>query len=301
MAKKSRSGNQPNPAIRLSSLGLRATQLFANVADAPTSIPGELDRLTDGLKPASFLPILIGAFASTPETQRAALTTAMSEWLQQHGLVEILHSLEARHTFREDTRSVARALLAACGISLASEAVANPADLFLAAFELGESSQDLPTIFWHEDERRRRVCRASFLVDFEPPWEGALKDISFAYHRNLTKAMDEYRISWQVSGFEPRSIDAATAAQRVWKAFRQNQVQGIRLPADFVIVEPMIMPFLNALPVAGETVPLDAAEIDALISTGQSPESIRREENLLGYQTRMPDGKVIRIIRPPDD
>jgi len=301
MPKKSRSGNHPNPAIRLSSFGLRATQLCASSFDDPTTILGELDQLTDGLKPSSFLPILLGAFASLSEAQRTALNGPISEWLQQHGHVELLRSLEDRHIFKEPTRSVVRALLAMCGIDLAPVVVANPADLFLAAFELGGTSQDSPTIFWYEDERHRRVCRASFLVDFEPPWEGALKDIAFTYHRNLNEAIENYRMVWQFSGFEPRPINAATAAQRVWKAFRQNQAQGIRLPADFIMVQSKVMPFVTALQVNDETVPLEAAEIDAMVNTGRSPESIRREEDLLGYQTRMPDGRVIRIIRPPED
>jgi hypothetical protein len=47
--------------------------------------------------------------------------------------------------------------------------------------------------------------------------------------------------------------------------------------------------------------PLTLDEIEALATTGRSPESIRTEERMLGYQTRMPDGSVIRIMRPPDD
>jgi hypothetical protein len=225
---------------------------------------------------------------------------SICEWLQQHELVELLHSLEARYTFKEPTRSVVRALLVSCG-NLDLEEVVNPADLFLAAFEFGGPSQDSPSIFWYEDERRRRVYSASFLVDFEPPWDGALKDIAFNRHPNFNEAVSAYRYTWRMSGLVPQSIDVTTVTQRIWKALRQSQVQGIRLPADFIAVLPKVMPFLNALPVGRGTVPLSAAEVDALLTIGRSPESIRHEESVFGYQIRMPDGGIIRIIRPPGD
>jgi hypothetical protein len=110
-----------------------------------------------------------------------------------------------------------------------------------------------------------------------------------------------YRTTWRMSGLVPQPIDATTVAQRIWKALRQSQVQGIRLPADFITILPKVMPFLNALPVGRETVPLSAAEVEALLTTGRSPESIRHEERAFGYQTRMPDGKILRILRSPDD
>jgi hypothetical protein len=301
MAKKRRPGAQPNPAIRLSSLGPRLAQLFPGLAADPATVYAELDRLTGGLKPSSFLPILVGVFATTTEGQREPLVALMSEWLQQHGLLEPLRDLEARHGFREPARSVARALLAAGGVSIAPQELADPADLFLAAYELGETSQDSPTLFWYQDERRHRVRSASFLVDFEPPWEGALKDIAYTSHRSLDDALGRYRALWQAQGLKPLQIDAATAAQRVWKALRQNQAQGIRLPDDFIAAMPQLLPFLRALPVEPGIEPLSAAEIQALATTGRNPESIRREEQLLGYQTRMPDGTIVRLMRPPDD
>jgi hypothetical protein len=301
MVKKSQQSAQQNPAIRLSSLGPRLENLFAVSSSDAHTLFRELDRLTQGLKPASFLPLLVGALAATPETQRAILGQPLSEWLRERGLLEPLQTLESRRTFKEPDRSVARDLLAAGGVSLAPDVAVNPADLFLAAYEFGETSQDSPTMFWYEDERRRRVCSASFLVDFEPPWEGALKDVAFARHRNLDEGLSEYRLQWRLSELEPIPIDAATLAQRVWQALRQNQAQGIRLPADFIAVLPQIMPLLSALPIASGAAPLSATEIDSLTTTGRSAESIRMEERRFGFQTRLPDGSVIRVMPPPGE
>lgn len=300
MPKNPRPGAQPNPAIRLSNLGPRLLQLIANKADDPAALQAELTRLTDGLKPSSFLPIVVGVLAA-PGTPREQVAAPTSAWLQQQGLLAPLHDLQNRHAFRDAEQDVARTLLEAGGITVAPEAVVELADLFLAAYELGAPSQDSPTLFWYEDVRRRRVRSAAFLVDFEPPWEGAIKDVANNTHRDFDRARDDFVSLWMSRGIRPLELDAATAAQRVWTALRQNQAQGIRLPADFRAALPQILPFLLALPVAPGVEPLTAADVEALSTMGRDPETIRREEQRLGYQTRMPDGSVIRIVRPPDD
>lgn len=298
MAKKSQAGTPPNPAIRLSNLEPRLRNLFSTPAIESQVLLGELDRLTQGLKPNSFLPLLIGALAAIPEELRASLDPLVSAWLHGRGLLEVLHTLEVRHTFKEPDRSAAHALLVAGGLSLAPDVVVNPANLFIAAYEFGGQSQDSPMLFWYE-EQRRRVYSAAFLVDFEPPWEGALKDVAFVRHRTFNDALDRYRLHWRFSGLEPYEIDATTAAQRVWTALRQSQAQGIRLPADFIPVLPQIMPLLNALPVAEGVEPLSTSEIELLATTGRSPESIRIEERRFGFQTRLVDGNVIRMMPSP--
>jgi hypothetical protein len=300
MAKKSRAAGQPNPAIRLSNLGPRLARLLADADDA-SALPAELDRLTDGLKPGSFLPIVVGAFATAPEEQRGRLNTGVSAWLRERGLLESLHELEARQTFRAPAEAIARAWLEEGGITVAPVRAPDPAELFLAAYELGEVSQDSPTLFWHEDARRRRIRSAAFLIDFEPPWEGALKDVAYATHRDLDQATEEFFGLWRMQGLHPHRLDAATAGQRVWAALRQNQAQGIRLPADLIAVLPQILPFLLALPGGPDAAPLSAAEVEALATNGRTPESIRHEERLFGFQTRMPDGSIARVQPPPDD
>lgn len=300
MAKKPRSGTQPNPAIRLSNLGPRLARLLAGAEDGP-AFYAELDRLTDSLKPGSFLPIVVGAFAGAPEAQRARLAAGMSAWLRDRGLLEPLRDLEARQRFQGQEQEVVGGWLGAGGITITPVAAHDPAELFLEAYEFGEASQDSPTLFWYESPRRRRVCSASFLVDFEPPWDGALKDIAYATHRNLDEATGEYFITWRMRGLQPHKINAATAAQRVWTALRQSQARGLRLPADFIAVLPQVLPFLLALPTGPDIAPLSADEVEALAAGGRAPESIRQEERLFGFQTRMPDGRIVRLRPPPGE
>ncbi len=142
---------------------------------------------------------------------------------------------------------------------------------------------------------------AAFLIDFEPPWEGALKDIAHRSFRSIDHAHAGFFSVWQEEHLPQRSIDKAGATQRVWAAIRQSQAQGIRLPADFIPLMAQIMPLLLALAAASDIAALSAAEIESLATSGRSPKSLRQEERILGHQKRMPDGSILRIMLPPDD
>lgn len=298
MAKKDRAAGQPNPAIRLSNLRPRLSRLFTEQSD-PATFAAELSRLTDGLKPASFLPILVSSVAAQA-VEHDQLGDTVGAWLAEHGLLGPLRDLEARQTFDGASREVARSWLEAGGIELASEPEVAIVDLLLDAYEVMDESQGSVTLFWHEDRRRRKVATVSFLLDFEPPWEGALKDLSYRTFSDLTQSREKFLAIWRAGGNEPRRIAIADAAEYIWAALGQSQTQGIRLPADFIAVMDKLAPFLLALP-SGKAPALSSAELEALATNGRSPEAIRRDEQLLGYQKRMPDGRIMRIVRPPDD
>lgn len=301
MAKKSRPGAQPNPAIRLSNLRPRLDQLFADPAADPAPALAELGRLTDGLKPASFLPILVDAFTAAPEPRREHLDAPLGAWLRERGLLEALRDLDARQTLEGPARAAARAWLEAGGIEPAQPADLTLADLFISAYEIADVSQASPTMFWYEDVRRRRVRSLSFLIDFEPPWEGALKDATVRIHRSADRALEEFSQIWQLHALQSRQIDATAAARRVWTSLRQSYAQKIRLPADFILDIDQILPFLFALPVVPAVPPLSAAELFSLTRIGRIPEDLRLDEQTLGFQKRMEDGSIIRILDLSDD
>jgi hypothetical protein len=300
MAKKNRPAEKPNPAIRLSGLPTRLERLFMEQTD-PAELGAALDRLTDGLKPTSFLPLLVGAFAAAPDSQRALLDEPVSTWLREHGLLTVLRDLELRHLPGAPEREMMRAWLAAGGIAPLSSQDLNPVDRMIAAYEVSDEAQASVTLFYFVDGRRRRVRISSFLIDFQPPWEGALKDLAYRSFPDAERARDEYFAVWEENIHEQRPIAVTDATRRVWTALRQSQAQGIRLPADFVAVMGEVVPFLLALPVDPEAPALTPDEIKALASTGRKPEDIVRDERLFGYQQRLPDGSILRILRPPDD
>lgn len=300
MAKKVHPAGQPNPAIRLSNLRPRLVTLFAEQTDQH-ALAAELDRLTDGLKPASFLPVLVGAFAGAPEPQRALLDKPAVAWLRDHGLLITLRDLEVRQIFTGPERDVARSWLEAGGIAPAAEVIPEPGDLFVEAYEVSDASQASLTILWHEDARRRRVRVASFLIDFEPPWEGALKDIAYFTFRDADRARTEYFASWRARGIPQRPIPATDATRQIWTALRQSQNQGIRLPADFIPIKGELVPFLLSLPTDPDVPALSPDELTLLDTSARRPEDLRRKEQRFGFQKRLADWSIVRIMGPPDD
>lgn len=200
MPKKSRSAAQANPAIRLSNLHPRLSRLFGEAPSDPATLRGELNQLTDGLKPASFLPILVSAFVAAAADRRAQLDAPLGDWLHERGLLASLGELEARQVFEGPAREAVRAWMTAGGVMPAALVEVDPAELFIAAYEIDAPSQASTTLFWYEDGRRRRVCVAGFLIDFEPPWEGALKDIAYRTFREYDQAYGYYTAIWQNHG-----------------------------------------------------------------------------------------------------
>lgn len=301
MAKKSSKQNQPNPAVRLSTLGPRLKQLATDEALAASSLGAELSRLTAGLKPASFLPILVNTLMLVPDEQQERLAQPIGQWLQAQHLIDALGQLEAKQSFTGTSRNLARRWLEEAGVSPAPIEEVTPDDLFVGAYKVGSVSQSSLAIFWYKDERRRQVQSLIFLIDYEPPWEGALKDIAYKPFRDADTAMEQYRAMWEDAPDSPEEVDRSTAMQEIWATIRQSQTQGIRLPVDFIKVLPMTMPVLYAFSSYPEVSTLSQEELIAMAKEGQSPEMLSKQEQLEGYQMRMPDGSIMRIVRPPDE
>jgi hypothetical protein len=299
MAKKAQPHAKPNPAIRLSNLRTRFVQLFAAEEPDAAYLQAELQRLTDGLKPASFLPLLAGAYADVQETGRAALDAPIREWLQTQGLLAQLRDLEERQAIPGAGQPIARAWLEASGITPAPlPSDADLADLLIAAYEVANPIQASTVIFWHADGRRRQVRSLTCLIDYEPPWEGALKDVAHHEARDFDKALGSYQRLWREHGLEAERVGLPAAAQRVWAALRQSRAQQIRLPIDFSTRFGDVVPLLLALPLPPNTPTLTLEELGDLALNGRSPEDLWDEEKAIGYQMRMDDGSIVRITRP---
>lgn len=300
MAKQKRTTAQPNPAIRLSGLRQRLAALLAdNMAD--DELGAALSRLTDGLKPASFLPMLVSAFADASEESRAQLGQAVGDWLQAKGLLGALRELDARQPFDTPAREAVVAWLAAGGVEAVEHKPLDLADLFVGAYEIGDIYQASPTLLWYTDARRRRVMSAAFLIDNQPPWHGALKDVAISTHRDVAQAEDRLFGHWYARGVEPEPIPAPAAKTRILSALAQNRAQGIRLPADVAAAREVLMPLLFALPDAEDTPQISADEIEAMVTEGRSVENLRLEERTMGFQTRLPEGEVVRLLPDPED
>lgn len=294
MAKPTKKQPQPNPAIRLSGLRGRLDRLFA---DPPAALAADLDRLTDGLKPGAFLPILIGAAAAAAPGVAANLGV----WLQQRGHLAAIHDLAAHQSLPAEAAPLARAWLAAGG--LATDDLDQTVDFFYDAYETGNEFQGTVAIFGYTNAQRRRVRYLSFLIDYSPPWNGAVKDGYLRPAGATDQMVSEYIAFWSARTGVPTRLAPAVAKRRVLEALGVNQAAQIRLHPDVASAREFFARVVLPLPDDPATPAFTLADFDALAHGGRSAETLQINEQLFGYQTRMADGSISRIIRlgGPDD
>jgi len=300
----SKKHDKPRRGAGLSSLRPRLDQLLRGdrMSAADQQVYQELETLTEGIKPATFLPTLIASSIDGPAAAQARLAELLPSWLSERGYLDALRDLVARHALDEEKRERALAWLAGAGADT-GDLAADLADWdpFFGAYSSSNPMQASLMIFWYTSRRRHRVHGLSLLLDFEPPWDGAVKDAMRYPQRAPEDAINEFVEFWDRRGQPAEQLTAVEAKRQALEAMVHNRQSNIRLHPDLVAARDLVVRNLLALPDGRDTPPFSAADFDYLASHGQHPEAIRRQEQMFGYEARMPDGQKIRILRGPED
>src|SRR5262249_30494959 len=69
-------------------------------------------------------------------------------------------------------------------------------DPFYAAYSAGNEMQASLMIFWYTNRRQQRVLGLSLLLDYQPPWDGAVKDAMRYPQRVPAAALEEFVQFW---------------------------------------------------------------------------------------------------------
>lgn len=291
-----------NPAIRLSALRPRLDQLFhSELIATPESaaLRQQLDQLVEGIKPDAFVPVLLAAADSASDEAQPVLNAALPGWLQQRNLTGTLERLLAQAALRDEQRRLAVEWLATAGVA-ANEALVQP-DLFYTAYYAGNDMQGTLMFFWYDSPRRNRATGLGLLLDYNPPWEGAVKD-AISYPKRTPEALIETFVGmWRSRGLTPQQLSAAEAKRQALVALAQNQQQNIGLHRDLISARTDFIRQILTLPDLPDTPAFSVEDFDTLVRSGRRPEALQLQERTMGYQTRMPDGKILHIMRPPDD
>lgn len=298
MAKHNSKAKPLNPAIRLSGLRQRLNNVLG-VANEPQATVAQIDQLTEGLKPTAFLPIVVSA--SGAAGARSDLDAPLVNWMQQAKLLGPLSELVARAGLDEGGQQLALRWLEAANFDTASLRATLDWNAFYRAYQVGNEFQAAVAVFWYTSPQRRRVRALSLLLDFEPPWEGALKDVAVLGQRSPDEAINAFFDLWRGQGGEPRPLTASEAQQAILVALGRNREQGIRLPADVIGARELFLSMMGSLASAESGAEFGAAEFDALATSGRRPEDLRLNEQIGGYQTRTPNGDVILLPPLSDD
>ena len=305
MSKRDKQRQPERRGVGLSSLRPRLDQLLRgeslSQADQHDVYEG-LDALTSGIKPAVFLPTIIAAASAAPEAAQVALDELLPGWLSERDHLATLRDLVARQSFGAEQQQRALAWLAAAGADTADLTAELAAwDPFFDAYSASNPAQATLMIFWYTNHRKQRVQGLSLLLDFEPPWDGAVKDAMRYPQRTPEAAIEEFVDFWADRGMTPARLTAVEAKQEALEALEHNRDSNIRLHPDLVTAREQFIRYVLTLPDGPNTPPFTAADFDFLAHNGENPEALKRQERMFGYRARLPDGQEVRILRGPDD
>jgi hypothetical protein len=265
----------------------------------------DLDAVVKGTEPAFFLATMLKAYQETQPATQARLNEAVPHWLRERKYVAALQESVGRGTLSDADRACALVWIAAAGGDAAALSKAPEEDWFFRAYYGDDRSQGVLIILWYRDRNRQRVQGFNFLLDFNPPWDGAIKDVIVFAQTDPRSAVREYVDNWR----HPRgarewklvSLDATQAKARVIEALNANRRGNIRLHADLIGQRETFLRYVLALPDAPDTPPFSADDFLALTRSGQRAEEIMHFEQTVGRRVRTENGHEIIVMGSLDD
>ncbi len=279
----------------------RLDALWGNPAlsqQTDAALGSAMDAIARGVKADAFLQTILAAYLATPTPTRARLDAFVPRWLRERNLLPTLEALTAQGALQGEPRKQAIAWLTANGVSLQLPEP-TPTDLFYQAYDLNDKSQAFVTVLWYVNPKKNRLHGINFLIDHNPPWDGAVKDVMVYPHLDPRDMMRRYIDFWKERGQALTPIDGATAKTRVLHALECNRASEIRLPHDLIANRDAFARFVLALPDAPDTPTFTDDDWTFLRNNGQTPEAISHYEQTVGRRVRMDDGKELLVMGAP--
>jgi len=206
-----------------------------------------------------------------------------------------------RHRIEGEAGQRALTWLGAVGADLSVLQAQQAHAPFYQAHMYADDSQGVVSMFWYTDSRRRQVQGMSFLIDYHPPWEGAIKDVTVYPVHAPAWVTRTYLAFWADRLTPLRPLEAAEAKRRVLHGLEVNRREGIRLPSDLIAGRDLFLEHVPDLPDTADTPAFTARDFEVLSHLARSPEELRVYEQTVGRRVRLPDGKELLVMGPPLD
>lgn len=302
--KNKKGDRRPNlPASTL--LRPRLDALFANPAwpqqDEAQRLAG-LAGLMASAPATNALPVLLKAVQAAPPAATGTVHHAVQQWLSQTEQLSTLTTLVQQALLDDADTDLALSWLEAAGVETEGllPEVEHP---FFAAYT-GEDqfgSQGVFVILWYANRLGNRVTGFNLLIDYNPPWEGSVKDVMALPTRATDDAIGDFVQIWEEQlGLEMEPLNAAEAKTTVINLLLQNRTQGIRPHRDLLALRQQIADYILTLPDEPDTPPFTIEEFDALAQLKQSAESVMHFEQTVARRTRMDDGQEVVYLAGGD-
>jgi hypothetical protein len=297
-------------AIRISpasTLRLRLDNLWADEAllhKDDQAIEGDLDVIARDIAPDSLVKTMLRAYLSTSAPARARLDGVLPRWLSQQNHMNVLKEMTADLSLDADLRPTALTWMEASGID-AKSLKRLPNSFFEAYYYddtavLGEKSQAYVIVFWYTSPKRNRAQGIGFLLDYNPPWDGSVKDILVTPQRRPKRLIREVLDVWEQGGMEPKPVSAERAKTVILTALNCNRAANLRLPRDLIAEREAFARYVLSLPDAPDAPSFTMDDFDFLARNGKLPEEVVHFEQTVGRRVRLEDGKELLVMGSPD-
>jgi hypothetical protein len=268
------------------------------------AIEQDLNAVARNIAPDVLVRTMLQVYLSTSATARTRLGSVLPRWLNQHSHISVLQEMTANLSLGNALRPTALAWMEAVGVD--TKQFERLPDLFIKAYYYddaaihGEKSQAAITVFWHTSPRRKRAQSIGLLLDYNPPWDGSVKDALVTSPRSPKRLLRDVLAVWRQGDMEPESISAERAKTIMLTALNCNRSAGIRLPRDLIAARDVFERYVLALAGAPDTPSFTMDGFDFLSHNGQRPEEIVRFERTVGRRVRVEDGKEMVVMGSPD-
>ena len=303
--KKRKEKRQSTQQIESDRLELRQ-RLEQELSQVVLATEGESDliaRLEDGMQGVSldaYLPALLELYPIlSPEIQNQ-LDTHVPPWLYERNESRLLAKLMRNRDLSAVVRERARLWMQAAWSPTAPVEAAGDIS-FYQAYHYSDDSQGIIILLWFSDAQRRQAAGMSFLIDYNPPWEGAIKDIGDLPPCPLKQAVRRYVNPWMQRGLKLEKVGAAEAKRIIIQRLDVNRREKIRLPRDLVRSRQLFLEHVLTLPDLPDTLPFTETDFLWLSKLEKTAESIRAFEHAVGRRVRLPDGQEVIVMGDPFD
>jgi hypothetical protein len=268
------------------------------------AIEAGLDTVARDVAPDFLVETMLRAYLSAPAAVRARLDRVLPRWLSQHGHVSTLKDMVSGQRLAADLRAPALSWMEAAGVD--TRPFESPPDLFFRAYyyddaaTLGEKSQAYVAVFWYTSPRKKRAQGMGFLLDYNPPWDGSVKDILVTPERPPDRALRDFVNVWASGGMEPGIVSAQKAKIVILTALHCNRAAHLRLPRDLIAAREIFVRHVLSLPDAPDTPSFTMHDFDFLARNGKRPEQVVHFEQTVGRRVRLQGGKELLVMGSPD-
>lgn len=300
--KKKRISLSPATKLRPRLDNLWADDALLHKDDA--AIERDLDMIARDVAPDLLVKTILRAYLAASAPVRARLDSMLPHWLSKHEHVSRLKEMLAAQSLDSDLRSQALAWMVSLGIDI--ETFESLPNLFFEAYyyddeaTFGGKSQAYATVFWYQDPKKRRAQGMGFLLDYNPPWDGSVKDILVTPRRAPKRLLKDVLGTWKRGGMEPWPIGEERVKTVILTALNCNREAGIRLPRDLIAARELFFRYVLPLPDAPDTPSFAGDDFDLLARRGKRPEEIMHYEQTVGRRVRLEDGKELLVMGGPD-